>query len=114
MKLVTAQIRKRLEKYPLHSQDGKEAEALAIARFFFPVGAWTWYVTEADLQTNEAFGVVINGSGEGEFGYFSLKELQTMNVRGLGVERDICFNASKLKDIKDEYLRKLLKKLDYE
>lgn len=114
MKLVTAQIRKKLEKYPLRSQDGKKAEALAVARFFFPVGAWTWYILEADLQTDEAFGVVINGSGEGEFGYFSLKELQTMNVRGLGVERDICFNASKLKDIKDENLHKLLKKLDYE
>lgn len=113
MKLVTSAIKKELAKYPLGSQDGKNGDAKAIARFFFPMGAWTWYVTEANLQTGEAFGVTINGSGEGEYGYFNLNELQSLRVKGFSVERDICFTPTKLKDIKDEYLQRKLKSMGY-
>lgn len=39
MKLITKEIKKRLEKYPLYSQDGKKEEAICQAKFFLCVGA---------------------------------------------------------------------------
>lgn len=44
MKLITKEIKKRLEKYPLYSQDGKKEEAICQAKFFLCVGAWSWFI----------------------------------------------------------------------
>lgn len=114
MKLLTSEIKKRLGKYPLYSQDGKKGEAKCIAKFFYPMGAWTWYVLEGNPNTDEFFGVVINATGEGEYAYFSVNELQHLKVHGLGIERDICFHPCQLKDIHDPYLQKFLKKFQDE
>lgn len=112
MKLITKEIEKRLEKYPLYSQDGKKKEAIAVAKFFLCVGAWTWFILEADLQNNLAYGVVISGNGEAEYGYISLTELQGIRTRGgLTIERDISFSPTPLKDIDNEYLQKFLDKM---
>lgn len=112
MKLLTAPIKKRLEKYPLYSQDGKKKEAQCSAKFFLCQGAWTWYILEYDGD-DTFFGVIINGEGEGEYGYISLKELQALRTRwGLGVERDIVFTPKKLSEINDTYLKKFLRKFD--
>ncbi len=110
MKLITKKIEKELEKYPLYSQDNKGGDAICSAKFFYPGGAWTWYITEAYLKTGELFGVTINGSGDGEYGYLSLNELQNLKVNGLGVERDITFEPTALKNINDPYLKKFLEK----
>ena len=113
MKLLTSEIKKRLAKYPTYSQDGKKKEAVAVCKFFLCQGAWTWYVLECDAEYNIAYGITINGAGEGEYGYFSLPELQKVRTRyGLGVERDIYFKPTKLGDIKDDtYLKIFLSKL---
>lgn len=108
MKLLTEKIKKSLEKYPICSQDGKRENAFCSAKFFFPSGAWTWYITEANLQTGELFGVTINAQGEGEWGYNSLKEMEDLRVMGLGIERDIAFEPAPLKDINDPYLKEFL------
>lgn len=50
MKLITKEIKKRLEKYPLYSQDGKKEEAVCQAKFFLCIGAWSWFILEADLE----------------------------------------------------------------
>ena len=78
MKLMTAEVKKRLQKYPLRSQDGNVKSAVCSVKFFLPEGAWTWYVTEANLETGELFGVTINGYGDGELGYFTLQELESL------------------------------------
>ena len=113
MKLVTKEIERRVKQYPLYSQDGKKKDAVAVAKFFLPISSWTWYMLEADLQEGIAFGIVINGSGEGEYGYFSLNELQDMKVTKfqLTVERDIYFEPTKLSDIENEYLQKFLDRM---
>ena len=113
MKLVTKEIQKRLAKYPLYSQEGKGKDAVAVCKFFLCQGAWTWYVLEADNECETAFGVVINGAGEGDYGYFSIPELQSVRTKwGLGVERDLYFDPTKLSDIKDDrYLQKFMSKL---
>ena len=43
------------------------------------------------------FGLVDIGFGDPEWGYISLNELEALDVGlGLGIERDILFNASEL------------------
>ena len=99
MKLITKELEKTIAKYPLYSQDGKGKDAEVIAKFFFPVGNWTWYVLEGEKvgeSDYEFFGYV-----EGdfpEFGYFTLSELESINMGGLKVERDLYFKPCKLSE----------------
>lgn len=103
MKLVTKQIEKAFASHPLYSQDGKGFKATAIAKYFLPCGAWTWYVTEAEKQDNGDwlfFGLVINGYGEKEFGYFTLSQLQEIRAYGcITIERDMYFESTTLDNI---------------
>ena len=113
MKLLTKGIVNRLKNYPLYSQDGKKKEAVAVAKFFLPLGAWTWFVMEANLDNNIAYGITVNGSGECEFGYFSLTELQELRATRfmLPVERDIAFEPTKLADLDNEFVQKFLTRM---
>ena len=93
MKLITKQIEKRLEKFPLYSQNGKGDNATIVCKFF--LASWTWYVLEAQKQPNGDYlfyGIVDNGR-ELERGYFRLSELESLRVWGcVKVERDMYFN----------------------
>lgn len=68
-------------------------------KFFFPAGNWTWFVTEGQEEDGDyrMFGFVVGF--EEEWGYFSLKELEDVNVHGLTVERDLYFAESTFKDV---------------
>lgn len=102
MKLITKALEKVFAKYPLYSQDGKGFKATVIAKFFLPVGAWTWYVTEAEKRGNDwlFFGMVVNGYGERELGYFTLSQLQEIRVYGfITIERDLYFTPTALGEI---------------
>ena len=73
---MTKQIERQLAKYPIYSQEKKGDEAVAVCKFFSPVGSYTWYVTEGEKQENgdwTFFGLVENDYGR-EYGYFTLKE----------------------------------------
>lgn len=100
---MTKEIEKRLEKFPLYSQDGKGEDAKIVCKFFSPVGGWTWYVLEAEKFNEDDyvfFGIVINGYGEQEYGYFTLGELKQLQLPfGLGIERDMYFSPCKVKDV---------------
>ncbi|WP_130893102.1 DUF2958 domain-containing protein [Paraprevotella xylaniphila] len=102
MKLITKQIEKQLVKYPIYSQQNKGEEVVAICKFFQPNGSYTWYVTEGDKQEGgdwRFFGLVENSYGR-EFGYFTLKELESIRLPfGLTIERDIYFKPTKLNDL---------------
>ena len=112
MKLVTKEVEKRLQEYPLYSQDGKKKDAICVVKFFMCGVNYTWYVLEADLENQIVYGITINPQGEGEYGYTSLAELQTVkNCWGLGVERDLYFEPTKLSDIDDDILKKFLDNL---
>lgn len=93
MKLMTKEIENKLKKYPLYSQDGKGMDAIVTAKFFNPYGAGTWYVTEGEKQLDGdwlffGYADVL----EGELGYFSLSELESIRpfrgMQSLGIERD--------------------------
>ena len=93
MKLLTAEIIRKLEKHLLGSQEGKGDEAEVIVKFFGG-GAATWLVTEGSVQEDgdwEFFGKVTLFGDEWEWGYFRLSELAEMKFPpfGLGVERDM-------------------------
>ena len=92
MKLMTKAI---LDNIPaLYSQDGKPPEEVKIhAKFFHPSRDWTWYATEYDPKTRTFFGF-IDGLDQ-ELGYFSLDELESVKVGGLGIERDLYFGDKK-------------------
>ena len=79
MELLTAVLRAELPK--LYSQDGNENPTV-YAKFFFPAGRWTWFVTEGEADEDDFrfFGYVIGF--EEEWGYFVLSEMES--VRGPG------------------------------
>jgi len=94
MKLMTKELEKEFEKYPLGSQDGLLGQAKVIAKFFNPMGVGTWFITEAEKQENgdyEMFGYCHLGDDElAEFGYVMLSELQAIKGSlGMGIERDL-------------------------
>ena len=106
MKLITKQMEKEFGRYPLYSQDGKGKDAMVLAKFFLQ--SFTWYVLEFDGE-DTFFGIVINGL-DGEYGYFSLKELQRVRgMWGLGVERDKFFNPTTIGESTDYYLQEFRK-----
>ena len=102
MKLLTEEIKKRLEEFPLYSQEGLEGKTIILCKFFAPVCPFTWYVTEGEKVGNDYrfFGLVINNYFEKEWGYFMLSELESIRFSGgLGIERDIYFEECKIKDL---------------
>ena len=94
MKLLTAEIEKRLEKHPFGSQEGKLDDAEVLVKFFGG-SSCTWLVTEAEKNDDgewEFFGAVtLYGPGEWEWGYFTLAELKALRFPPFGfpIERDM-------------------------
>ena len=94
MKLITKELEKIFEKYPIGSQDGLGGSAKVIAKFFNPVGAGTWLITEAEKTEDgdyEMFGYCHLGDDEiAELGYVMLSQLENLKLPfGLKVERDL-------------------------
>lgn len=94
MKLITKELEKIFEKYPIGSQDGLGGNAKVIAKFFNPVGAGTWLITEAEKTEDgdyEMFGYCHLGDNEmAELGYVMLSQLEELKLPfGLKVERDL-------------------------
>jgi hypothetical protein len=98
MQLLTAEL--RLQIPALYSQEHlKLEERTVFAKFFFPAGNWTWFVTEGEEEDGDfrMFGYVI-GFEKG-WGYFSLNELQAVEVKGLAVERDLYFTPGRFSEV---------------
>lgn len=86
-----------MKKWPaLYStEDTEVAEKTVVAHYFGPAG--DWYVTEANTETGEAFGYTRVSGGGGEWGYFSLPELEQITVGPfVGVERDLDHNPKSI------------------
>ena len=103
------------EKYPLYSQDGKQGEALVVAKYFLPGTGASWYVLEASPEGGSItfFGLVTGlVPGGDELGYFSLMELAEVEIPievapidkiKVGIERDLHFTPKTLKEAAPEY-----------
>jgi len=75
-------------------QDGTK-QFKAVVKLFNPNGVGTWYLSELNPDTNEAFGLA--HIHEKELGYISIDELKNFKgAFGLGIERDISFEMNKV------------------
>lgn len=94
LKLITKELEKLFEKYPIGSQDGLGGNAKVIAKFFNPMGVGTWLITEGNKLENgdyEMFGYCHLGDDEmAELGYVYLSELENLQLPyGMKIERDL-------------------------
>lgn len=93
MKLITQEIKRQIPK--LYEQENNP-DPIVYVKFFTPTSNWTWYATEFD-GIDQFFGLVIGF--EQEFGYFSLQELESIDM-GLGIKRDMYFTPKPLSEVK--------------
>jgi len=98
MKLLTKEIEKKLPK--LYSQENEKNPKIII-KFFHPLSSWTWYVVEGerDPDGDILFFGLVDGF-EKELGYFTLKQLEEVEVKGLGIERDLYFGEHRLNEFR--------------
>jgi len=102
MKIITKEIEKLMDKYPLYSQDGKGDNAKVLFKAFNPYGAESWYVLEASKPyedgDRELFVLSNDGFGGCEYGYMMLSDITktTVNVFGyrMPLERDKWFTGT--------------------
>lgn len=100
MELLTSELQAELPK--LYAQEDNK-DPTVYAKFFFPARRWTWFVTEGESEGDDFrfFGYVVGNFDE--WGYFSLNELQSINIRGLTVERDLYFEQGKFSEVIDKF-----------
>jgi hypothetical protein len=96
MKLLTKELRAKLPKL-YETEDVPVEEKTVVVKFFTPDSSWTWYAVEFDGE--DLFFGLVDGF-EKEWGYFSLRELQSVKGKlGLPIERDLYFEPTKIKDL---------------
>jgi hypothetical protein len=84
--LLTNDIRQRL---PRLYETQEDRNPMLQVKFFTPWTSWTWYASEFDGE--DLFFGLVEGL-ETEWGYFSLKELESVRgPGGLRIERDLYF-----------------------
>lgn len=97
MKLLTKEIEKNLPAL-YETEDVSAADKELIVKFFTPWTSWTWYGAEYDPKNKTFFGYV--DGLEGEWGYFSLPELEEINGPfGLKIERDKYWTSTKFSEL---------------
>ena len=97
MKLLTDSIKNEAEKQYAKAGD---MDQKVVAKFFDPMGSWTWYLMNKDPESDYCWGIV-NGNAV-ELGSFGLNELQEYTGHfGLGIERDTSFEPVKAIEVWD-------------
>lgn len=100
MLLMTKELEKKFQKYPLYSQEDKGMESEVVVKYFNPCGAGTWLITEGEKQEDGDW--LFYGYChlfEWEWGYVTLSELESVILPfGLGIEREIYGKRDKVKD----------------
>jgi len=100
MKLFTKEILAKLP--PIGSTSEMEAKDIKVPLKLFGGGACSWYITEYDPDTKEAFGFVNLGDPVcAELGYISITELEAIKFPpfGLSIERDMHFGDHTLEEV---------------
>jgi hypothetical protein len=102
MKLMTAELRKKLPKL---GEQEKEVDPMVYLKLFAPWGGSTWFITEFDGD-DLMFGFVrLNDWNDlAELGYISLSELERLRIGPLQmkIERDLYFEPRRLSECKSE------------
>ena len=97
MDLLPDDIRSSLP--PLYAQDGA-VDPIVYVKFFHPLVSWKWYALEGSKEGDDFifFGWVYGDFSE--LGYFSLNELKSVNILGIGMQRDVDFKPTPLSEVK--------------
>jgi hypothetical protein len=82
------------------AQDGSKTFK-AVVKLFNPSGLGTWYLSELNPETNEAFGLCC--LQEKEYGYVSIDEIKEIKCPpfGLPIERDKFFTPKTLEECEE-------------
>ena len=98
MELMTKELLKKLPKLGATEKLEDDQKKIPL-KLFNPGGAGTWYCLEFDPVERTFFGYA--HITDGELGYFSLDELESVKGRfGLGIERDLYWDSNTtLKDV---------------
>ena len=101
MKLMTKELERLIPKL-YEEEDTLPADKMIYTHYFHPYGKGDWWVAEYDPIERLCFGYAsIQG---GEWGYFSLDELESL--KGFGginmIERDLSWKPIKFGEIKHE------------
>lgn len=99
MKLLTKELKDKLPA--LYSQEEVE-DPIVYVKYFHPFSSWYWFGLEFDGE-DTFFGYVVGH--ENEYGYFSLSELESIKIMGLGIERDLHFTPTPISKVKERYDR---------
>ena len=71
---------------------------IAQVKLFDPTGKWTWYISEYNPETRQAFGLV--DGFEKELGYIDMREIVGFRGRfGLPIERDLHWTPRPLNEL---------------
>lgn len=114
-RLLTAAMIEALKQYPLYSQDDKRGDAVCVA--VLGIGNIRWYIIEGEQQGDDfTFFGIVTGMYQTEYGYFSLREMESIEVDGsryglpvkLHIEAIEDFKPCMLKEIKDKELQDFL------
>jgi hypothetical protein len=90
MKLLTKEILKTIPE--LGEQESLGEKAIVHVKYFLTGTCATWYATEYSQKEKLFFGWAEIVPGCGEYGYFSITQLESIKNRlGLGVERDLYY-----------------------
>lgn len=90
MILLTDDLRDRL----LANGRQRDLDHVPVVKFFNPVGAGTWLITEMEPDGDALFALADLGFGSPELGSCSLHEFTSISLPfGLGIERDILFEG---------------------
>lgn len=103
MMLMTKELEKTFEEFPIGSQEGLTEDAEVVVKYFNPCGRGTWLITEGEKQENGdwlLFGYC--HIFEWEWGYVMLSELESINLPfGLKIEREQYATGGQVKDYVD-------------
>jgi hypothetical protein len=103
MKLITADIQKKLEKN--YKQTCETGESGDVVLKLFGGGSMTWLITEIEPDNDIMWGLCDIGMQCCEYGTVSLSELQSVKFPpfGLGVERDMYFSGGSVESFQKYY-----------
>ena len=103
MKLITANIQKKLERNYQKSAETRETQNVVLK--LFGGSNFTWLITEIEPDGDTMWGLCDIGQGFCEYGTVSLRELKSIKFPpfGLGVERDMYFNGGPVEKFQKYY-----------
>ena len=104
-KFITKQLKEVSQLYPPFSQDGKDDQAVAWLKLYHPRSRFTFYVTEYNSETEDAYGWVVSerGSQDDHWGTINLKTLSEYKENKFQIENEWNFKLTKIEECKNKH-----------